>query len=77
VKERTQSPFEATVIVTPVELSTTALHEPLDTVAASTGETKKTDGIAIIDTTKRLTAPTKANFVRVGKKRRIMTKSYS
>jgi hypothetical protein len=77
VKERTQSPFEATVIVTPVELSTTALHEPLDTVAASTGETKKIDGIAIIDTTKRLTAPTSDNIVRVGKNRRSMAKLYN
>jgi hypothetical protein len=30
----TQSPFAATAMVTPVALSTTALHTPLDTVAA-------------------------------------------
>jgi hypothetical protein len=36
VNERTQSPFEATVIVTPVASLTSAVHVPDETVAALT-----------------------------------------
>jgi hypothetical protein len=46
VNERTQSPFEATVIVTPVALSTSAVQEPLVTATACAGDTIMVDGIA-------------------------------
>jgi hypothetical protein len=36
VNVRTQSPFDATVIVTPVALSTSAVHEPVVIEAALT-----------------------------------------
>jgi hypothetical protein len=41
-----QSPFDATVMATPVGLSTVAVQEPLVTVAACTGDTNTGDGIA-------------------------------
>jgi hypothetical protein len=44
--ERMQSPFDATVMATPVGLSTVAVQEPLVTVAACTGDTITGDGIA-------------------------------
>jgi hypothetical protein len=65
VNARTQSPPGATVIVTPVALSTSAVHEPLVTVAAWTGEARNIDGIATIDITKRLIAPKSDNVTRV------------
>jgi hypothetical protein len=77
VKESTQSPFDATDIVTPVASSIVVVQVPLVTVAACAGEAKKVDGIATAEKAKRLTAPTKANMVRVGKSRLSISKSYS
>jgi hypothetical protein len=65
VNERTQSPPGATVIVTPVALSTSAVHEPLVTVAACTGVAIKVVGIAITENAKKQTAPISDNMVRV------------
>jgi hypothetical protein len=57
VNARTQSPFDATVIVTPVALSTSAVHEPVVTVAACTGDTNMVDGIANKVTARTATIP--------------------
>jgi hypothetical protein len=74
VNDRTQSPLGATVIETPVALSTSAVHEPVVTVAAWTGEARNVDGIATIDITKRLIAPNSDNVTRVLGDRLIMEK---
>lgn len=76
-KVSTQSPFAATLIDTPVASFTSAVQVPLDTVAACAGEAKKVDGIATIDTTRRLRAPTSDKMVRIGEKRLTTSKSYS
>ena len=57
VKVRTQSPPGATVIVTPVALSTSAVHEPFVTVAACAGDTNMVNGIATTDTEKIARTP--------------------
>ena len=77
VNERTQSPFEATVIVTPVESPTSAEQEPEVTVAARAGEAINVDGIAITANAKRQTEPSSDNSERVNKDRLYMAKSYS
>jgi hypothetical protein len=57
LNERTQSPFEATVIVTPVESLTSAEQEPFDTAAACAGDTVMGDGIAKTEAVRTATIP--------------------
>jgi hypothetical protein len=77
VNVRTQSPPDATVIVTPVALSTSAEQEPEVTVAARAGEAINVDGIAITANAKRQTEPSSDNSERVNGDWLHMTKSYS
>jgi hypothetical protein len=73
----TQSPPDATVIVTPVALSTSDEQDPEVTVAARAGEAIKVDGIAITANAKRQTEPISDNIFRVNKDRLDIAKSYS
>jgi hypothetical protein len=77
VNERTQSPFEATVIVTPVALSTSAEQEPEVTVAARAGEAINVEGTAITAKAKRQTEPISDNKARDDGTRFNIPKSYN
>jgi hypothetical protein len=74
---RTQSPFDATAMVTPVASSTVAVHVPLVTVAACAGEARKVDGIATTEKAKRPTAPMSDSVVRARANRLNIPESYS
>jgi hypothetical protein len=76
-KVSTQSPFAATLMDTPVASSTVAVHAPLVTVAACTGEAINATGIATTEKTKILVAPISDNNARETGSRLLIDKSYS
>jgi hypothetical protein len=76
-KESTQSPFDATAMVTPVASSTVAVHVPLVTVAACAGEARKVDETATTEKAKRPTVPMSDSVVRARANRLNTSKSYS
>jgi hypothetical protein len=65
VNESTQSPFDATVIVTPVASPTSAEHEPFDTATACAGDTITVDGSTKTEAVKAATIPMTRLHVRI------------